>query len=215
MVCHGHEHWHANPEFYYEKGGGPMLDMGPYYVTALVNLLGPVKRVTGSTRATFPERTISSEPKRGKKIKVEVPTHYAGVMDFANGAVVTIITSFDVWSHNLPIIEIYGTEGSLAVPDPNAFDGAVRIRKGREKGWTDVPHTHRTDVARGIGVADMASALTCGRPHRANGELAFHVLDVMQSFEEASASGKHVAIQSTCARPAALPVGLELGVLDK
>ena len=137
MTCHGHESWHPDPEFYYEVGGGPMLDMGPYYLTALVNLMGPISRVTGSARITFPERIITSQPKYGKRIKVEAPTHVAGVMDFANGAVGTIITTFDVWAANLPRIEIYGTEGSLVVPDPNTFGGAVMVRRAGAQEWSE------------------------------------------------------------------------------
>jgi len=213
-VSPGHEGWHPAPEFYYKRGGGPMLDMGPYYVTALVNLLGPVARVTGSTRMTRPTRVIGSEPLRGKVIKVEVPTHVDGVMDFASGAVGAIITSFDVWFSKLPVIEIYGTEGTMCVPDPNTFVGPVRIRLKDEKEWREVPLTHDDQVRRGIGVADMAYALTYGRPHRASGELTYHVLDVMQAFDEASNSGKHIQIKSTCSRPAPLPEGLALGELD-
>jgi predicted dehydrogenase len=215
MTCHGHESWHPDPEFYYELGGGPMLDMGPYYLTALVNLVGPIKRVTGSTRVTFPERVITSQPKYGKRVVVETPTHIAGVMDFANGAVGTIITSFDVWSANLPRIEIYGTEGSLSVPDPNTFGGQVMVRRAGAGEWSEIPHTHSTDVGRGIGVADMAHALRCGRPHRPNGEMAYHVLDVMHAFQDASESGQHVNIASTCTQPAALPTGLRAGELDE
>jgi len=214
LMCHGHERWHPSPEFYYERGGGPMLDMGPYYVTALVNLIGPIKRVTGSTRITFPERTITSQPKAGKKIVVETPTHLAGVLDFANGAVGTIITSFDVWKHHLPCIEIHGTEGSLSVPDPNCFGGEVQLFRPDTEGWQTVPLTHSGEVGRGIGLADMAQGSITGRPHRVNGELAYHVLDVMLAFEDASIAGQHVAIQSTCAQPAALPVGLKAGELD-
>ena len=213
MCCHGHESWHPSPEFYYEIGGGPMFDMGPYYLTALVNLLGPVRRVTGSTQISFPERKITSQPKAGKLVKVETPTHLAGVLDFANGAVVTIIQSFDLWGHSLPILEVYGTEGSLSVPDPNCFGGPVKINLPG-KGWAEVPLTHRTDLARGSGLADMAQGIATGRPHRASGELAYHVLDVMAAFEEASTTGRHIEIKSTCARPAALPVGLKLGELD-
>ncbi len=134
MLCHGHEGWHPNPEFYYQVGGGPMFDMGPYYLTALVSLLGPVVRVSGSARASFSERTIGSAPKKGQKIKVEVPTHVTGLLDFANGAIATMITSFDVWGHTLPHIEIYGSEGTLSVPDPNTFGGPVRLwRAGRQR----------------------------------------------------------------------------------
>jgi predicted dehydrogenase len=173
-----------------------------------------VKRVTGSTRITFPERMATSQFHDGRRIPVEVPTHVAGVLDFANGAVGTIITSFDVWAASLPRIEIYGSEGSLSVPDPNTFQGPVQVRRAGASEWSEVPLTHSDEVGRGIGVADMAYALVYGRPHRASGELAYHVLDVMQAFEDASQSGRHVAIASGCSRPAALPLGLRRGELD-
>jgi predicted dehydrogenase len=214
MTCHGHESWHPDPAFYYGEGGGPMLDMGPYYLTALINLIGPIQRVTGSTRVTFPERLITSQPLSGARIKVETATHVAGVMDFANGAVGTIITSFDIWAANLPRIEIYGSEGSLAAPDPNRFDGPVLLRRADILDWSEIPLTHSAEVGRGIGVADMAYALVYDRPHRASGELAFHVLDVMHAFEDASQTGRHITIESTCAQPAALPLGLMPGKLD-
>ncbi len=214
MMCHGHESWHPAPEFYYQLGGGPMLDMGPYYLTALVNLIGPIRRVTGSTRITFPERLITSQPKHGERVKVETPTHVAGVVDFANGAVGTIITTFDVWAANLPRIEVYGTDGSLSVPDPNRFDGEVRIRRSDSKEWASLPHTHSTEVSRGIGVADLAYGIVHGRAHRASGALAYHVLDVMHAFEDASKAGQHMRIDSGVDRPAALPTGLVFGRLD-
>ncbi len=215
MLCHGHESWHPDPEFYYKVGGGPMFDMGPYYVTALVSLIGPIRRVTGSARITFPQRTITSQPKNGTKINVDVPTHVAGVMDFANGAVGTLVTSFDVWSHRMPNIEIYGTEGSLGVPDPNSFGGPVLLRKPGDKDWNDIPLTHiYAENSRGLGVADMAYALRSGRPARASGELAYHVLDVMHAFHDASRDGRHVELTSGY-RPAPLPVGLEHGKLDE
>jgi predicted dehydrogenase len=208
MTGHGPEAWHPDPEFFYKPGAGPMFDMGPYYLTALISLLGPIARVTGSTRISFPERTIGSGPKQGQQIAVETPTHVAGVLDFAGGAVATIITSFDVWAANLPRIEIYGSEGSLSVPDPNTFGGPVRIRLAKDKEWRDVPLTHGyTENSRGLGVADMAGAIREGRPHRASGELAYHVLDVMAAFEEASTAGHHVAITSGPPRVAALPAG--------
>lgn len=215
MQCHGHESWHPDPEFYYHVGGGPMFDMGPYYLTALVSLIGPVKRVTGSARITFPERTITSEPKFGTTIAVETPTHIAGVMDFGNGAVGTIVTSFDVWAHTLPCIEIHGTTGSLGVPDPNTFGGSVRVRRAGTADWSDIPHTHPyASQSRGIGVADMAYALRTGRPHRANGEITCHVLETMHAFLTASAENRHVTIESTCTRPAPLPLDLREGYLD-
>ena len=216
MMCHGHESWHPDPEFYYKAGGGPMFDMGPYYLTALVALMGPAKRVTGSTRITFPERTITSAPKFGTKVVVDVPTHVAGIVDFANGAIGTIITSFDVWAAELPNIEIYGTLGSLKVPDPNGFGGPIRMRRAGASEWSDVPLSHGyADNSRGIGVADMAYALRSGRPHRASGELANHVLDIMHAFHDASDAGKHIELQSKCARPKPLPMGLRHGLLDE
>ena len=216
LASHGPESWHPDPDFYYQPGGGPMFDMGPYYLTALITLLGPVRRVTASTRITFPERLITAEAKYGQKITVRTPTHVAAVLDFAGGAIGTLITSFDVWSHSLPRIEIYGTEGTLSVPDPNTFGGPVRVRLGREKDWTDVPLTHGyTTNSRGIGVADLAYALRSGRPHRANGELAYHVLDIMHATYDASREGRHVELASSCERPAPLPVGLAEGTLDE
>jgi predicted dehydrogenase len=209
MMGHGHESWHPAPEFYYKAGGGPMFDMGPYYLTALVNLLGTVKRVCGSARKTFAERTITSEPKKGTKITVDVPTHIAGVLDFAGGAVGTIVTSFDVWAHRMPCIEVYGSEGSLAVPDPNGFGGPVKVRKPGDKDWQDVAHIPGPKwQARGLGVADMALAAVEKRPHRASGDLAFHVLDIMQSLHEASATNRFIELGTTCARPEPVPEGL-------
>jgi len=192
-----------------------MFDMGPYYLTALVNLLGPAKRVTGSARISFPERLITSKPLYGTVIKVDVPTHVAGVVDFEGGAVATIITSFDVWAANLPRIEVYGSEGSLIVPDPNTFGGPVRIRRPGQDAWADVPLAFGyAENSRGLGVADMGRAIQTGRSHRASGALAFHVLDMMHAFHEASASGKHAMLESRCERPAPLPLGLCDGELD-
>jgi len=214
MLGHGHESWHPDPEFYYKPGGGPMFDMGPYYLTALVSLLGPVKRVTGSTSISFPERTITSKPKYGTVITVEVATHIAGIMDFVGGAVATIVTSFDVWGAHVPRIEIYGTEGSLSCPDPNTFGGPVAVKRGRGE-WAEVPLTHTyPGNSRGLGVADMACALSSGRKHRANESLTYHVLDLMHAFHDASDAGTHIELESTCERPAALPLGLREGVLD-
>ena len=214
MMGHGHESWHPDPEFYYQAGGGPMFDMGPYYLTALVNMIGPVQRVTGCTRITFPERTITSEPKRGQKIQVEVPTHIAGIMEFDNGAIGTIVTSFDVWGGQLPCIEVYGTEGSLSVPDPNGFGGVVKIKRQGGQ-WQEAPLSHGyLENSRSIGLADMATALQTGRPHRASAELAFHVLDLMHTFHDAADRGAHVKLDSTCERPAPLPVGLREGEVD-
>jgi len=214
MMNHGPEHWHPDPDFYYQVGAGPMFDMGPYYLTALVNLLGPVRRVTGSAQITSLERTITSEPKYGTMIRVNTPTHVAGLMDFASGAVGTIITSFDVWGSNLPRIEIYGTNGTLSVPDPNTFGGPVGLTRARQQEWENVPLTHgHAENSRGLGVADMAAAIRSGRSHRASGALAYHVLDLMHAFHDASREGKHIDVASTCERPAALQAGLPDGVV--
>jgi predicted dehydrogenase len=214
MTCPGHESWHPQPEFYYDVGGGPMLDMGPYYLTALINLLGPIVRVSGSARMTHAERMITSHPQCGKIMKVKALTHYATVLDFAQGALCSMIMSFDCQAAQLPRIEIYGTEGTLSVPDPNTFGGPVRFA-GKGRDWMEVPLTHGyTENSRSIGVADMANAIRSGRAHRASGELAFHVLDVMEAAAEASAKGKAVKPGSTCQRPAALPLGLRPGRLD-
>ncbi len=216
MVCHGHESWHPDPEFYYKQGGGPLFDMGPYYLTCLVNLLGPIKRVSGSARVTFPTRTITSQPKYGTVITVDTPTHIAGAMDFANGAVGTLIMSFDVWGSHLPIIEIYGTEGSLSVPDPNGFGGPVSVRRMGAKEWQEAPLSHGyAENARGVGVADMAMGLRSGRPHRANGELTYHVLDVMHAFLDSSEQNKHIKVKSTVKRPAPMKMNLAAWTLEE
>ncbi|MBA3710051.1 MAG: Gfo/Idh/MocA family oxidoreductase [Planctomycetes bacterium] len=215
MMCAGHESWHPSPEFYYQKGGGPMFDMGPYYLHALITLLGPVRRVTGSTRITQAERTITSQPKAGSKITVEVPTHISSVMDFANGTIGTLITSFDVKSHTLPCIEIYGSAGSMQVPDPNGTGGPVRIRRAGEKEWQEIPLTHHyREGSRGLGVADLAHAVASGRKHRANEEIALHALDIMQAIHESSDGGKHVTLTSTCQRPQAMSTTVPEFTLD-
>ncbi|MFC0215269.1 Gfo/Idh/MocA family protein [Paenibacillus chartarius] len=212
MMSRGHEHWHPDPAFYYKVGGGPMFDMGPYYITALVAMLGPIRRVTGSARITSPQRTITSEPKRGQTIDVEVPTHVAGVLDFACGPIATLITSFDITAGTqLPNLEIYGTKGTLRVPDPNTFGGPVLIKRLGEKEFSELPLTHGySGNSRGAGVADMADAIRSGRTHRASGELAFHVLEAMHGFHDASAEGKHYEMTSTCAKPAPLAADAKL-----
>lgn len=214
VASHGPEGWHPNPAFFYEKGGGPVLDVGPYYLTALVSLLGPVARTTGSTKISFPERLVTNEEQFGTHIPVEVPTHVAGVLDFTNGVVATLISSFDVWGHHLPFIEIYGSEGTLSLPDPNGFGGPVRLRRARSDEWATIPLTHSDQVRRGIGLADLATAIQQGRPHRASAEMAYHVLDVLLSFQEASEQGRHQRIQSTCTRPEPLAPGLLPGQLE-
>ncbi len=214
FLSHGPESWHPNAGFYYLKGGGPLFDMGPYYLTTLVNLMGPVARVAGSASITFDERIATSDALRGQVLPVEVNTHIAGTLEFENGAIASVITSFDIWGHHLPYIEIHGEKGSLSVPDPNRFDGAAQTVVGGQRAWADRPLTHTTDIGRGAGVADMAYAIQSGRPHRASGDLAFHVLDIMQALEESAAQGAHIDIYSTLDQPLAVPAGLAAGALD-
>ena len=214
MTSHGPESWHPNPDFFYKAGGGPLYDMGPYYLTSLINLLGPAARVAGSARISFEERIATSQEHFGRRLPVEVPTHVAGVLDFAAGPVASLITSFDVWSSNLPRIEVYGSEGSLSVPDPNIFGGVVQVRRAGSDHWSEVPLTHGVGMRRGIGVAEMARAISADRPQRASGDIAFHVLDIMQAIIESSSTGQHVVLQSSCDRPAALPTSLLPGTLD-
>ena len=215
MLNHGHEHWHPDPAFYYAPGGGPMFDMGPYYLTNLINLLGPVARVTGATTSGFAERSVGSGPKSGEVIKVETPTHVTGLLHFVNGAVIAVTTSFDVWQHRHGNMEIYGTEGTIVVPDPNRFGGTVSLAKRREP-WADMPLSHgfADGNFRILGVADMARAIRSGRPHRCNGDVAYHVLEVMEAFGRSSDEGRTIAIDSRCERPAPLPARSVLGELD-
>ena len=199
-----------DPSFYYQPGVGPMFDMGPYYVTALSALIGPVRRATGSARITWPERPVGNP-----QFKVNTPTHITGILDHENGAVSTIITSIDVWPTELPRIEIYGETGSLSVPDPNTFGGPVRLRKANEREWTEVPVTRPYQVnSRGLGLADMARAIRLGRPHRASGALSCHVLDVMHAIHDASRENRHVLVTSDFVRPKTLELGLADGELD-
>lgn len=209
FTSHGVESWHPSPGFYYERGGGPMLDMGPYYLTALVNLLGPAKSVSGSARISFPERTITSEPLNGTTIEVETPTHISGTVDFASGAIATVLTTFDTWGAKLPFIEIYGSEGSLSVPNPNNFGDPVQILTRSTGEWEDVPVSRPfAENSRGLGVADMASSISSGEPHRASGALASHVLEILHAFSNSAESGRRVELTTTCDRPTPLPVDL-------
>lgn len=223
---HGYEHFHPHVEFFYAPGGGPALDLGPYYVTALVALLGPVARVTAFAQSPAEERIVPAGPRRGDRIPVRVPTHVTGALELAGGAVATVLMSWDIWATHLPYLEVYGTQGSLSVPNPDEFGGLPRLRRAGEEElrqpppapadlpWSAVPLVFDGDVGRGIGVADMAHALESGRPHRASGELAYHVLEVLVSLERSSDEGVAVEIASRCRRPAPLPLGLLTGRLD-
>ncbi len=205
FMCPGHERWHPNPGFYYLEGGGPILDMGPYYVTDLVNLLGPVASVSGVATRLRSERLVTSQPLAGTRVPVEVSTHVTGTLMFASGAAISMTMSFDMARHKHTPIEVYGEAGSLIVPDPNYFGGKVEFATAAED-WREVPtrHAYADGNYRILGVADMAQAIRTNRPHRASGALAFHVLEVLEAFQTSSDTGAAVAITTRPERPAPL-----------
>jgi predicted dehydrogenase len=204
----GVENWHPRPDFYYQAGGGPMMDMGPYYLTALVNLLGPMKRLSGAVHTAYPERLITRGPDSGRAIPVEVATHVSGTIEFHGGAVVTMMVSFDIVAHSLPRLEIYGTEGTLRASEPGGFAGEVALRRRGDTEWRAqaLAPSRPNPAGRGIGVADMAQALLAGGPFRATGQLGAHLLDAMLAFTESAESGRHITLQTTCDRPPPLPL---------
>lgn len=228
MMGRGHEHWHPSPEFYYQVGGGPMFDMGPYYLTALLNLLGPVKRLSGMASISRDKRTIVHRsgpdqkpgPKFGQVMNVETPDHVTGQMEFDNGCVGTIVQSFAMrtaeYNGKNPIT-IYGTEGTLRVPDPNGFDGPVflcRFEDGKSDEFVEMPHTFVKGYGRSIGLADMAQAIRTNRPHRCSAEQAFAVLEMMQGFLDSSKTGSQVIPSIKQQKVAAMPAHLPFGTLD-
>ena len=197
MICHGHETWHPDPAFYYQYGGGPMLDMGPYYITALVNLLGRVRGVTGVTKKAFEKRIITSEPKRGEIIDVDVPTTVTGILDFECGATGTIITTFDVYYPGQARLEIYGTEGTLFVPDPNTFGGPIRLLRPENKEVQELPLVFDYSMnSRGLGLADMAKAIEEGITPRAGYQQQLHVLDIMTAFSRSNKAGAPIKLDT-------------------
>lgn len=235
MISYGTETWHSSPEFYYKKGSGPMMDMGPYYLTALVSLLGPIRRTACFSSIGNQTRKIYSNPLRGKSIEVEVPTTYTGIMEFESGVHANINMSFDIWMSTLPKLEIYGTEGTLIVPDPNMFGGQVKIfRKekvldslnlygGNTKPYTtdfehlqEIPQVYQQplEYMRGMGVLDMAFALVNGRKHRTNEEMILHVTEALLSFDTIANDNATYQMTTTCSRPDPMPRDLEIGELD-
>jgi len=195
---------------YFEYGVGTTFDRGPYYLTAIINLVGPVRRVTSSARITWPTR------ERGGQVhQVKAPTHVAGILDFANGAVGTMVMTADVFPTGLPHVEIYGSEGSLRCIDPNLFGGPIYLRRPESRELEEVPCTFGyNENSRGVGIADMVMAIKNGRPHRANGEMAYHVVDIITALHEASEQNRHIELESTCERPAPLPEGLKDWTID-
>jgi predicted dehydrogenase len=211
LMNHGPEHWHPAPAFYYAPGGGPLFDMGPYYLTALAALLGPVASVTGSAATAFDTRDITSKEKFGEKITVTTPTHISALLDFSCGTAITMTMSFDVWSHSLPHIEIYGSEGTLQIGNPNFFTSPVRLTRRRAATWQEIPLIGPSSPLladlldnenwRGIGVADMAESIYADRRHRASGELALHILEVMTRITESAKTGKRLSISHRGEQP--------------
>ena len=219
LMGRGHEHWHPSPAFYYAPGGGPMFDMGPYYLTALLQLLGPMRRVSGMASIAIPDRTITSDsPLKGTPIDVTTPDHVCGTIEFANGCVGTIVTSFATRAAQYDVahpIQVFGERGSILVPDPNQFDGVVRLcRFGERDAFVDAPVTGTTGYGRAVGLAEMCDAIRAGRPHRASAEQAFAVLDAMQGFLEASDGGRAVDLEPGYERPAALDGSKGFGAFD-
>ena len=206
-VAHlGPESWHPNPGIFYGIGGGPLLDVGPYYVTALVAMLGPIASVAAIGRGSGSERVVGSGPLAGQTVAAEVPTTVLGTLGFESGVVGSLTASFDVVASEVPHFEIHGTAGSLILGDPNRFDGEVRYRALGAESWETITPRFDTTVGRGVGLADMIDAIRSGRPHAASGELAFHVLDVLLALEEATVSGRTEAVASRVQRPEPRPL---------
>lgn len=218
VMSHGMEHWHPNPDFFFLPGGGPILDLGPYYIANLIQLIGPVSRVAALATIPAKERTISSQPRAGEKIPVKTPTTIHALMEFENGAAITLNASWDVWNHGHAPIELYGEDGSLFVPDPNFFGGDVRFTAGNKPVKSAPKWAHPFGIPnqkhnqgmmanyRTAGLADMALAIGEGRPHRCSEELALHAIDVMTGMLISGETGKFVKMQTTCEQPAALGI---------
>lgn len=201
----GPESWHPSPEFFYQPGGGPLFDLGPYYLTALVSLLGPVVRVAAGTRRARDQREVGSGPKAGKLFPVDVPTHVNALLDFPGTATASATFSFDS-AINRRMIEVIGSEGALSLPDPNTFEGPLLVRGLRDADWRELPITGTT-AGRGIGVLDMARSLRAGTPHRASGELTYHVLELMAAITESGERAEFRDIGSAPDAPEPLPDG--------
>ncbi len=216
MICRGHESWHPDPAFYYKHGGGPLFDMGPYYLTALVNLVGCVQSVSAMTGVSFPTRTITSQPHCGEIVDVEVPTYVAGTLRFENGAIGTLFTTFDVFYPSQARLEVYGTEGTLFVPDPNGFGGPVRLFRPEQGGMQEIPLAYDyTDNSRALGLADMAKATQTGRAFRCRSDMTFHVLEIMEGLIESGKVGHEIAVESRFEKRAGMPQDCPHGILDE
>jgi len=207
MLVGGQETWHPNPDIFYADGAGPLFDMGPYYVTAIVALLGPIQRVAGFASTRTLERTIEIGPRIGERFLATTPTHTTAAMQLANGVTANLIASFEARGQYICDVAIHGSEGVLLLPDPNAFGGPVRLKRGRG-GWEDVPYVSRGGAdARGVGLHDMVESIAAGRPHRASGQLGAHVVEVARGILRAAEDGTVVEIESRVDQPEPLPAG--------
>lgn len=217
MICHGHETWHPDPDFYYQYGGGPLFDMGPYYLTALVNLLGPVAAVSAMTGTSFPTRTITSTPHFGETIAVHTPTYITGNLRFASGAIGTLFTTFDVHYPSQARLEVYGSEGTLYVPDPNGFGGPVKLFRPEQGSVMEMPLCYPyPGNSRALGLADMAKALSSrdGKWFRANCRQTFHILEIMEGILTSGKQRREIEIESRFEKMPPMATGLLSGVLD-
>jgi predicted dehydrogenase len=215
MLGFGPEWWHPNPESFYGPGAGPLFDMGPYYLTALVHLLGPARSISGSAKIGIAERVMHGKGRVGEVVQATTPTHVSSMIDFVSGASATLVTSFDVKATRFKNIEIYGTDGTLSLPDPNTFGGPLKVRSILADDWRDIPlPTPNIPQQRGIGLADMLSATTANRPHRASAELALHVLELMSSTLRSSDEGRRIDLTTTCERPAPMRFDLPANGFD-
>ncbi len=215
MICRGHESWHPDPDFYYQYGGGPMMDMGPYYVTAMTNLLGGIRRVMSASRTTFKQRMITSQPLAGTVIDVKAPTYVAATVEYDSGAVGTFFATFDVYYPGQARFEVYGSEGTLIVPDPNTFGGPIKLYRPEEKEMRELPLCFDyKNNSRGLGLADMAKAIHEGRPARADCAQTFHVLEAIEGFAESGRTGQWVQLNSRFERRAPMKKAIVKGILD-
>ncbi len=204
----GHESWHPSPQFYYQPGGGPLFDMGPYYLTTLITMFGPVTSVAGSVSTSDRSRSVGSGPLQGTPLDVSVDTHISAILFHESGVSSAVTMSFDIWRSRAPMIEIYGTAGTISVADPNRFDDLTEVWTTDVPEWTVAPVSGGyADAGRGVGLADMARAIETGRPHRASGRLAFHVLETMEAVLIAGRERRVVELVSTTERPESVPAG--------
>jgi len=214
MCGHGMETWHPDPDFYYQRGGGPLLDMGPYYITALTNLLGGVKSVYGYAQTSYAERLITAEPHVGEIIKVNTPTHIEGILTMASGIHVSIITSFDMYKSQQTNIEIYGTKGTLFVPDPNMFGGTVKFYDGEKKEMLEFPLVFDySENSRCLGLDDIAVSIETGRPGRTTYRQTLHVLEIMDGIMQSAKSGEVYNLTTSFEREAPMDPTKPHGIL--